>query len=120
MREDLLCFSRILNLLAHYDEGLDYHLESIIRSTYKYLIKLNELYEVQKEIINFIRALQDIYPHDLKDAFIKLHENLKRYEDDPFERRSFLYLDIISWLESKIQNKPVAQIIEEKYRKKNA
>lgn len=120
MREDLLCFSRILNLLAHYDEGLDYHLESIIRSTYKYLIKLNELYEVQKEIINFIRSLQDIYPHDLKDAFIKLHENLKRYEDDPFERRSFLYLDIISWLESKIQNKPVAQIIEEKYRKKNA
>jgi len=120
MREDLLCFSRILNLIAHYDEGLDFNLESLIRSTYKYLIKLNELYEVQKEIINFIRELQDMFPHDLKKAFIKLHKNLKRYEDDPFERRSFLYLDIISWLESKIQNKPVAQIIEEKYREKNS
>jgi hypothetical protein len=119
MREDLLCFSRILNLLAHYEEGLDYNLESLIRGTYKYLIKLNELYEVQKEIINFIRDLQDIYPHDLKDAFIKLHKNLKRYEDDPFERRSFLYLDILSWLESKIENKPVAKIIEQKYLTKN-
>lgn len=119
MREDLLCFSRILNLLAHYDEGLDYNLEALIRSTYKYLIKLNELYEVQKEIINFIRELQDMFPHDLKKAFKKLHKNLKRYEDDPFERRSFLYLDIISWLESKIQNKPVAKIIEEKYLEKN-
>ena len=26
MREDLLCFSRILNLVAHYEAGLDYNL----------------------------------------------------------------------------------------------
>ena len=26
MREDLLCFSRVLNLVAHYEAGLDYHL----------------------------------------------------------------------------------------------
>ena len=26
----------------------------------------------------------------------------KKFEDDPYEKRAFLYLDIISWLESKI------------------
>ena len=115
MREDLLCFSRVLNLVAHYEAGLDYHLETLLRSTYKFLIKMNDLHEVQKEMIKFIRGLQDIYPHDLKNAFKDLVSTLKTYEDHPFERRAFLYLDIISWLESKIQNKPVGQIIRDKY-----
>ena len=115
MREDLLCFARVLNLVAHYEAGLDYHLETLLRSTYKFLIKMNDLHEVQKEMIKFIRGLQDIYPHDLKDAFKDLHKKLKIYEDHPYERRAFLYLDIISWLESKIENKPVAEIINNKY-----
>lgn len=115
MREDLLCFSRVLNLVAHYEAGLDYHLETLLRSTYKFLIKMNDLHEVQKEMIKFIRGLQYIYPHDLKDAFKNLHKILKSYEDHPYERRAFLYLDIISWLESKIENKPVEDIIKTKY-----
>lgn len=119
MREDLLCFSRVLNLVAHYEAGLDYHLETLLRSTYKFLIKMNDLHDVQKEMIKFIRGLQDIYPHDLKNAFKDLHKRLKVYEDHPFERRAFLYLDIISWLESKINNTPVGQVIRDKYLAKN-
>ena len=115
MREDLLCFSRVLNLVAHYEAGLDYHLDALLRSTYKFLIKMNDLHEVQKEMIKFIRGLQDIYPHDLKNAFKDLVARLKIYQDHPYERRSFLYLDIISWLESKIENKTVAEIITMKH-----
>ncbi|QXP60565.1 hypothetical protein [Olleya sp. HaHaR_3_96] len=115
MREDLLCFSRVLNLVAHYEAGLDYHLETLLRSTYKFLIKMNDLHEVQKEMIKFIRGLQDVYPQDIKKEFKKLLEVLKQYEDHPFERRAFLYLDVISWLESKIENKPVGQIVRDKY-----
>lgn len=120
MREDLMCFSRILSLFAHYDAGMDYHLETQLKSTYKFLIKMNELNEVQTEIINFLKQLPDIYPHDLKSAFQTTLEKLKNYEDDPFERRAFLYLDIISWLESKIHNKPVNQIIRNKFLNRTA
>ncbi len=115
MREDLLCFSRVLNLVAHYEAGLDDHLERLLRSTYKFLIKMNDLHEVQKEMIKFIRGLQDIYPQDLKKSFKILHKKLKTYEKDPYEGRAFLYLDIISWLESKINNTPVNQVIKMKY-----
>ena len=115
MREDLLCFSRILNLVAHYEAGLDYNLDVLIRSTYKFLIKMEDLYEVQKEMIKFLKGLGDIYPNELKGAFIKILEKLKTYEDHPYESRAFLYLDIISWLESRIQNKEVSEIIREKY-----
>ena len=116
MREDLMCFSRILNLVAHYEAGLDYHLDRLIRSTYRFLIKMNDLHEVQKEMIKFLRDLPKVYPSDIKAEFKKLRDRLKVYEEHPFERRAFLYLDIISWLESNYENRPVAEIVKEKFR----
>ncbi len=115
MREDLLCFSRILNLFAHYEAGYDYHIEILLKSTYKFLLKMNDLHEVQKEMIKFIKNLQNIYPQDIKKAFINLHSKLKTFENDPYESRAFLYLDIISWLESNIQDKPIGEVIKNKY-----
>jgi hypothetical protein len=120
MREDLLCFSRILNLVAHYEAGLDYNLDALIRSTYKFLIKMEDLYEVQKEMIKFLRGLGDIYPHEIKKEFIKLLKKFKEFEDHPYEKRAFLYLDVISWLESKIENKSVNFIIREKFQLQNS
>jgi len=114
MREDLLCFARILNLVAHYDAGLDENIEKLIVSTYKFLVKMNDLHEVQRKMILFLKNLNNIYPQDLKKAFIKLYDDLKVYENHPFEKRAFLYLDVLSWLESKIKNRPVELIIQEK------
>jgi len=115
MREDLLCFSRILHLVAHYEAGYDYHIETLLKNTYKFLIKMNDLHEVQKEMIKFIKNLQNIYPHEIKKAFKDLHTKLKTYEEDPYESRAFLYLDILSWLESNIENKPIGEIIKNKH-----
>lgn len=118
IREDLQCFARVLNLVAHYEAGLDSNIETLLKSTYKFLIKTNDLYEVQKEMIKFLRGLQDIYPQDIKQAFEKLRDTLKKYEDHPYERRAFLYLDVMSWLESKIQNVSIAEVIQKKYLEK--
>ena len=112
MREDLLCFARVLNLVAHYDAGLDYDIDKLIISTYKFLIKMNDLHEVQRKMISFLKNLSVIYPQDLPKEFVKLHKELSQYENHPYEKRAFLYLDILSWLESKIQNKSVEEIIK--------
>ncbi|MBL4939961.1 MAG: hypothetical protein JKY16_06805 [Lutibacter sp.] len=117
MREDLLCFSRVLNLVAHYDAGLDYDIDKIIISTYKFLIKMNDLHEVQRKMISFLKSLGSIYPQDLHKAFVKLHKELSEFENHPYEKRSFLYLDILSWLESKIQHVPIEDIIKQKAKK---
>ncbi len=114
MREDLMCFARVLSLVAHYEAGMDYHLEVQLKSTYKFLLKMNDLHAVQKEMIKFLRNLGDIYPHELKAAFQDLYDRLKPLESHPYEKRAFLYLDILSWLESHLQNKPVGQVIREK------
>ena len=114
MREDLQCFTRILNLIAHWEAGLDFNLDKIIKETYNYLEKLNDLHEVQKTILKYLNGLENIYPGEIKGFLRNLYNELKKYEDDPYEKRAFLYLDIISWLESKIDRKPLQNIIKEK------
>jgi hypothetical protein len=114
VREDLMCFARLLCLIAHYELGKDYYLEAQLRNTYKFLIKMNDLYEVQKEIIRFLKSLNTIYPSDIKNEFIKMKARFQILEKDPYEKRAFLYLDIISWLESKIENRKISAIIKEK------
>ena len=114
LREDLQCFTRILNLIAHWEAGLDFNLDKIIKETYNYLDKLNDLHEVQKTILKYLNGLENIYPGEIKGFLRNLYNELKKYEDDPYEKRAFLYLDIISWLESKIDRKPLQNIIKEK------
>ena len=56
-------------------------------------------------------------PHgsEWKNEFRKLLTKLKEQENNPLETRAFSYLDIISWLESKITGVPVGEIIRGKY-----
>ena len=114
MREDLMCFARLLYLILHYELGNDYYLENQLKSTYKFLLKMNDLHEVQKEIIRFLKNLNSIYPGDIKKEFIKMKERFVELEKNTYEKRAFLYLDIISWLESKIENRKIGDIIREK------
>ena len=112
--EDLQCFARVLNLIAHYESGLDKNLEKQFVATYKFLLKMQNLQEVQKIFLNSIRQIRDVFPHEFKNEFKKIHSKLKPFENHPYEKRAFLYLDILSWLESKIENKTIAQVIKEK------
>jgi len=114
LREDIHCFARILNLISHFELGNEELIEYQVRSTYRFLAKMDDLHLVQKYILLFLRRLSDIEPDDLIQEFKKLHKKFIALADDPFEKRPFLYLDIISWLESKIQNRPVQEIIREK------
>ncbi|WP_242918489.1 hypothetical protein [Pontibacter liquoris] len=115
LREDIQCFARILRLIAYYEAGDDYELEHQIRSVYRFLGKMNDQQQMQVAIFRFLRNLGGITPPDLKDAFRNLKDKLMEIAANPYERRPFLYLDIISWLESKIDNMPVQEVMQRKF-----
>jgi hypothetical protein len=54
-----------------------------------------------------------------KKEFQALKERLEETLKQPFELRAFLYLDIISWLESKIDGVPVQLVIRRKFEERN-
>ncbi len=118
-REDTQCFARILNLLAHVELGNETLVTYQVKSVYRFLNKMKDLHQVQREILKFLRKLPQIYEYELKDEMIKLRDSLKQLEDHPYEKRPFVYLDIISWLESKIEGRTVQEVIRDKFLKRN-
>ncbi len=119
LREDIYSFARILLLVCHFELGNDYLVESNIRSTYRYFRKKGELSQYQKYILNFLRYLF-IDPSELhlKKQFNTLKKQMLSLESSKYERRAFMYFDIITWLESKIENRSIQEIVKEKARKK--
>jgi len=119
-REDIQAFARFLNLMAHYELGNMQLVEYLVKSVYRFLKKREELHQVLKEVLQFIRRLPRVQNQEeqLNREFLKLRNNLVKLQDHPYERRPFLYLDIISWLEGKIQGKPIQVIIREKFLEK--
>ena len=115
LRTDLQCYSRLLHLIAHYELGNYQLLEYLIKSVYRFMAKMGNLSLVEEEIFHFLRKSFKLSPKQLKPEFENLLAKLKTYEKNRFETRVFAYLDIISWLESKIRNVPVQDIIREKF-----
>ena len=101
--------------MAHFEDGQDYQLEYQIKSTFHFIGKMNDQQQVQKEIFNFLRKSGKIKPDELKGEFIGLHKRLERLYENQYERRPFLYLDILSYLKARIENRPVEEIVQEKF-----
>ncbi len=116
LRTDLQCYSRLLHLIAHYELGNYDLLEYLVKSVYRFMAKMQNLSVVEEEIFRFLRKSFHLDKKQVKAAFIALKGKLEKYKDNPLESRSFMYLDIISWLESKIKNVPVQEIMREKYK----
>ena len=115
LRTDLQCYSRLLHLIAHYELGNLDLLEYLIKSVYRFMAKMGNLSGVEEEIFRFLRRSFNLSPGKLKPEFEKLVENLKKFEGNRFETRAFMYLDIISWMESKIRHVPVQDVIRTKF-----
>ena len=115
VRRDLQCYARILHLIASYESGMDYNLDYQLKAVYAFLVKMNDMHAVQREMIDFIKRLHTIYNADFKGELKALYDRLLPYTTHPYERRTFFYLDIISWLESKIGGRSVADVRREKF-----
>lgn len=115
LREDLHAFSRILRLICYFELGDDQMVEMNIRATYRFLLRKKEFGKYESLILKFLREVQKTFTH--KEVIIKfksLKTQMLKLERDTYEKRAFNYFDIISYLESKIQNKAIEQIIKEK------
>jgi len=115
LRTDLQAYSRLLHLIAHYELKNYDLLEYLFKSVYRFMSKMENLSVVEEEIFSFLRRSFHLTPKDLKGEFEKLLNKLKTHERNRYETRAFMYLDIISWLECKIQHVPVQQIRKQKF-----
>ncbi|HEV7232273.1 MAG TPA: hypothetical protein VGO45_13140 [Bacteroidia bacterium] len=115
IRSDIASFARMLALISHYELRNYDLIEYQVKSVYRYLLKNGDLGDYQKVILGFIRKLvAGVEEKNMLPELKKLRAALIKLREDPFSQKAFVYFDIISWLDSKIENRPVQEIIRKK------
>lgn len=119
-REDLQSLARILNLIIHYEIGNTLLLESLLRSTYRFLSKRNRLFEFEKTVLKFIQKSGKLRSSkELKNTFIQLKKEFENLSKIPSENAMLNYFNFTAWLESKIENKTFAEAVRAEYQRES-
>ncbi len=115
-RNDLHCFAKIFSLVVHYELGNQDLLDYMIRSTYRYLLKRDRLYRFETLVIDYIRKKmpRTNSKKELMEAFRGLRKEFLTLMKDPYESNAFLSFDYVAWLDSKLENRPYAEVVKEK------
>ena len=117
---DLQGLARILNLIVNYEIGNTILLESLLRSTHRYLKNENQLSALEKRIIDFIKQMNNpLTKKEKKEAFSGLREDYKKISTD--QHIGVLEnFDFDAWFASKINNRKFAEEVKLKFNKSNS
>ena len=115
LRMDLQSYARLMHLMCHYELGNYDILDALVKAVHRFMLRMKNLTVVEEAIFRFLKRG---YPDakQIRVALQGLLNQIKELEKNRFETRAFAYLDIISWLESKVRHKSMEEVIVEKYR----
>jgi hypothetical protein len=112
LREDIQYYARLLSLITHYELGNTTLVEYMIPAVKRFSKKMNVLNPVQKEIILFFSQIIQKPAGERISQYKKFKTRMASYLQEPEIKPSFLYLDIISWLESKISGNSLQEVVQ--------
>ena len=112
---DLQGYARLMHLIAHYEIGNYDLMEYLTKSVYRFMSKKANLTLVEEEMFKFLRKSFHVTRIKMQHELETFLNKIKILESNRYEARTFAYLDIISWLESKVFKKSMSQILSEKY-----
>jgi len=114
LRRDIYSFSRLFNIVIHYElENYDF-LEYVVKSTNRYLSKQDRDYQIENVCIKHIRKLaKTIDGVNRLEIFEKMDQEITELLKDQNERVVLEYFDIASWVKSKLNKTPFDKTIQE-------
>ncbi len=115
LREDIKAFAELVMLMAHFDlNNLDI-LGYLVTSTTRKFAQLKAPSPLLLQTLEFFRQIAKLDWQKTRLKMQDFHAHLVLMEADPFQRRAFTYLDVTSWLEGKIKQRPLQEIVQQKF-----
>lgn len=114
LREDIQNYARILMLICHYESGNIDILQYLINTYSAYFQRKKEINSFLKIAMDMFASLKSKGTSEHRSILKDYFKELKAISEDPFEGRVLDYVDIISWIDSKIRNIPLQTYIENK------
>lgn len=113
LRQDVYTFSKIFNLIIHYELGNNDLLEYTIKSTTRHLKKTDKDYLAEDSIIRFLKKLIKLTSEGEKtEHFISGKKELVTLFEDPNELIVQEYFDFLAWYTSKIEKTTFSEAIK--------
>lgn len=118
--QDYQCYSRIVYLICYYELGYYDSLEYALKSAYHFLSKREKVYKYENIILQYLRRSFRISSQkQLAEMFEEMKRDLEKIADDPFEQNAFDAFNILYWLDSKIKNISVAEVMKKQLKVKS-
>lgn len=115
LRTDIQCYARLMHLMAHFELGHMHLLESLVDSVGRFFGKMRDLNEVQKTLFQFFRNNLYVKPAERQQNLSALRREITRLQKNPYEGRTFHHLDIVAWIDSRIEGKTMGEILQRQF-----
>ncbi|TXI87721.1 MAG: hypothetical protein E6Q37_01555 [Crocinitomicaceae bacterium] len=113
LRQDIYSFTRLLNLVVHYElENYDF-LEYVIKSTNRYLSKYKRDYKIEDVLIKYIRKLSKVTNQNAAlDIFESMSQEVNSLMLDHQERVVLEFFNVPAWIHSKLNKMTFSESVK--------
>jgi len=116
LRQDIYNFTRFFNLVIHFELENYELIEYLLKSTNRYLKKLEKEYQSEQVILKYFRKLAKHQSDSSRvELFGEFKEKLDELLKNPKEQVILQYFDFPSWIDSKIKKIPISEAIKQRH-----
>ncbi len=116
-RMDIFLAARLLHVMSHIEKGNFDVAAHLGRSFDRFLHKIDSPYRIEKAMISFfsnklyLAAAPSSSGKKIGEVFREFKPIAEKILRNPFEKNLLDYIDLPGWIESKIENKPFAEVV---------
>lgn len=111
LREDVQTYARLMKLMAFFDMEEYNQILKHAKDFQKFYDKLKHPSKVQLTVLQMLVTIAKVPVFTQKSILKENYEKLKTLRENNFEKRAFIYLDIMTWISSKINRKSIGESI---------
>lgn len=108
-------YARLINVLVHYEMGNTDLFDSAIRSALRFAKNRGMLNDYESCILDCMSKISTLENKTERiDAFKMFKQKLMKIDEDTDQKKPYSGFDFISWIDSKIEDRPFAEVVREK------
>lgn len=112
--EDQYCFGKIFHLLVHLELDNQDVISHALKSLMRYLETRKRRYRFEDLFLELMHELSNPSNQDQDKIFHRFIDALNPLQSDKYESVVMEYFDFISWAESKLQERNLREVLQEK------
>ena len=116
LREDIQCYTRLMHLMAHYDQKNYHIIDYLVTGAESFFRKMKTLNKLQEDTLIFFKNIRKAPLNDRRELFRKFLDDLDKILLDKYESKALLYLDIHSWVKAKVIGASLSSVTKKKNR----